>query len=351
MDVERLTYGFPPPQVYQKNPYSDDDDSSFGQDSYMSSCAQSYGSFDNNDDSDDEHISAPTPRFNSYATALASTTTRGSNTPRTQAPTPPSRLPQDVNVNVAAYTPEMAQLQSEVTIGNLQAEIKLLRAQLLDAQTPSTVTATSQPVSNEQDRMASIEASMSAMSSQFATWMTEVRHIARPPSSSSQGTKYSQEFTAEPPNSQQSKRADTRQMPDRPQPMQITNPPPGIQLFTHPISPPLLATQPSATTPPPTGYDPQHPDYLYLDNGDDSLFCVGRAGPADYKSDGIPKGLHPSPHQHKYSNSIQRAHNPPPSSPPSTSYRSPSSAQQSPVSMTGSFSPASLPVEGAHTER
>jgi hypothetical protein len=41
---------FPPPKVYQKNGYDNDDndDLSYGQASYMPSCAQSYASFDDN---------------------------------------------------------------------------------------------------------------------------------------------------------------------------------------------------------------------------------------------------------------------------------------------------------------
>jgi hypothetical protein len=62
---------FPAPKVYQKNSYNDDDDdSSFGQASYMSSCAQSYASFDNDMD---EQFFNPPGKYNSYASALSST--------------------------------------------------------------------------------------------------------------------------------------------------------------------------------------------------------------------------------------------------------------------------------------
>jgi hypothetical protein len=45
--LENIPSDFPDPKVYQKNEYVGDDDSSSGQASYMSSCAQSYGSYDN----------------------------------------------------------------------------------------------------------------------------------------------------------------------------------------------------------------------------------------------------------------------------------------------------------------
>jgi uncharacterized protein YxeA len=65
---------FPPPQVNQK--YSDnDDDSSAGHASYMSSCAQSYSSFDENGKENKQYLT-PSNESNSrsYAAVVQNTT-------------------------------------------------------------------------------------------------------------------------------------------------------------------------------------------------------------------------------------------------------------------------------------
>jgi hypothetical protein len=45
------------------------------------------------------------------------------------------------------------------------------------------------------------------------------------------------------------------------------------------------------------GYDPDNLQTLYLDNGDGSLFSVGKAGPNNFHPDGTVRGLRPSPNQ------------------------------------------------------
>ena len=301
VDTESLTVGFPAPQVYQKNPSDNDDDSSFGQASYMSSCAQSYGSFD----STDEALFQPpsSGRFSSYAAALSSE--KSPQLTPTQASQKPIDLTIPTNVELKEYQSTIANLQSEVTIATLQAEIKQLRAQLVGAHTPSTVTEMSQPTLTNTDtsRMDSLETSMAAMAVEFTKWMTEVRHLVQPPAESDQGTKHFQTDRDEQTLSQKSKRADTRSTPDRTYRMDTheNEHPSAVTLllpdstsnapFHHlPPSPQRLLTQ--LTTPPttPRGYDPSRPDTLYCDNGDGSLFSVGIAGPTNYDTDGMVPG-------------------------------------------------------------
>jgi hypothetical protein len=59
-------------------------------------------------------------------------------------------------------------------------------------------------------------------------------------------------------------------------------------------------------------YDPDRPQYLYLDNGDGSLFEAGEAGPKDFHPDGTIHGPRPAIKQYATSNSIQRAYDLPP---------------------------------------
>jgi hypothetical protein len=177
---------FPAPKVYQKNSYDDDnDDSSFGQASYMSSCAQSYASFEDNDTG--EQLFNPPGKYNLYASALSATvpTPTGTDvlipehrrTTRVEQPNPE-------HVQTNAYQTMIANLQHEVTIAQLQAEIQTLKADLCGVTTPSTVTKISTPISTTQepsttvDRMATIKNNMEILTQQFSTWMTELRNNA-----------------------------------------------------------------------------------------------------------------------------------------------------------------------------
>jgi hypothetical protein len=85
---------FPPPKVYQKNDeYDDDNDgSSYGQASYMSSCAQSCASFDDNDDEDPHYNPPGVQRHTSYATAVSGNGYGSSRIP-TQEPVIPQQEP------------------------------------------------------------------------------------------------------------------------------------------------------------------------------------------------------------------------------------------------------------------
>ena len=141
------------------------------------------------------------------------------------------------------------------------------------------------------------------MTTQFTNWMTEVRTAMEPGNVT--GSKHPQYLT-EDDSSPVSKRADTRNTPNRSQKdTPLTQDAPSIQLFwsgdqgAHsPLSPPTPHTAPMATTPDnprPAGYHPLRPQYLYTENGDGSLSSVGLAGPSDYDSQGKIRGPRPFP--------------------------------------------------------
>jgi hypothetical protein len=297
LQPENIPPGFSAPQVYQKNPYDHDDDSSSGQATYMSSCAQSYASYDTTTD-DDYYIQTPVNN-RSYAAALSGSRNIPPTMTEVHVPSRGARsVPATATPDTQEYHTVIAGLQADLTIANLQAEIKSLRAQLTDAQTPSTVTAYSGPeTSTEASRISSIETNMALMTQQFTTWMTEVRQIIEP--GSTIGTKHPQNsYTPSP-----AKRADTRPTPER----NLPPPPSPLSMDTgndflaeitaaeRPLTPPTpLPMTTSPTVSPPRGYHPLRPQYLYLDNGDGSLFECGIAGPNDFDSEGNVRGLRPS---------------------------------------------------------
>jgi hypothetical protein len=329
--------GFPTPQVYQKHQYENDDDSSSGQASYMSSCAQSYGSVDG---SVDEQFFDPPRQQQSYAAALtgASSTTSPTVTeviiPQRGTHSNPS------DKSAIDYNTVIAGLQANITIANLQAQVKSLQTQLLGVQTPSTVTASSAPEPEvNEDRMATLESNMALMATQFEAWMLEMRQARQ--DLPEQGTKHSQnDYIEQLPSSQRSKRADTRTTPNRTanpnhDPMDITDNS-RIQLFkevpsgtttpplspgpvTQPIQPKTtlrtqsdskrtrspespkftdMATLLAASASPqyPEGYDSDDPEYVYDENEDGTLFCIGLAQPNDFLPDGSIRGPQPSLH-------------------------------------------------------
>lgn len=306
--IDSIPDGFSRPQVHQKNSYDDDEDSSLGQDSYMSSCAQSYGSIDENIE-DDEFCSTP-GTYRSYAAVLAGSVTTAPSIMEVITQSRNSSDPTVTSVSEQEYKTVITGLQSDITIANLQAEVKLLKAQLLGAQTPSTVTESSAPEPpGTHDRMASIEANMEAMTAQFTEWMLELRRQpGTPPKVSEHGTKHTQaSYLEQLPSSQQSKRADTRSTPDRTQPQTDVQ---RTRLFQDPREDYGRAIDSSPT---PSSdrmdlsgidqtaisshpYDPARPQHLYCANGDGTLFCVGIAGPSDF-DDGNIRGLRPSKHQ------------------------------------------------------
>ena len=254
----------------------------------MSTCAQSYGSLDDSDTDETFHQPHGSTRYTSYAAAASSQKPPIHHDGPSECTTTASSLPTDVEVT--GYRSTIANLQAEATIASLQAEIKLLRTQLLGAQTPSTVTKMSQPTPSESTRMDSLESSMAAMTTKVTKWIKEVCHIVHPPESA-QGTKHHASHDDQPQS--QSKRADTRCTPDRRNPMDIQDPRSGPLLnrensFRHlPLSPQRILTQ--RLTPPttPRDTDPDH-DTLYSDNGDGSLFVVGTATSGDYDTTGRP---------------------------------------------------------------
>ena len=208
--------------------------------------------------------------------------------------TPSDPLPQDVEVT--AYRSVIATLQADVTIANLQAKIKLLRAQLLGAQTPSTVTETSYPDTRANEWMISMEQSIATMTSKFSNWMVEARQLVQPQQqlATIQGTKHSQNDYLHALSGQPSKRADTRNTPERGNTHTHSHPPnTSTALFPDTT---VILTQPNPKTPP-RGFSTSRPEYLYQDNGDGSLYQVGMAGPQDYDSDGHIQGPQPSPNQ------------------------------------------------------
>jgi hypothetical protein len=117
----------------------------------------------------------------------------------------------------------IAGLQANITIGNLQAEVKSRQAQLLRAQTPSTVTKLSaQETEAHADQMASIESNMERMTTQYTKWMGDMQQITiKPCQTPEHGTKHSQNKCIDQLlSSQQSKRADTQNTPEQIQNLQ-----------------------------------------------------------------------------------------------------------------------------------
>jgi hypothetical protein len=325
--LDNIPPDFPKPTVFQKNTYEGDDDSSSGQASYMSSCAQSYGSFD--DTIAEEQYFSPPGR--SYASALTGHT--------------PPAIERITEVLVPTAT--RAELQANATIASLQAEIKSLRTLLLGATTPSTVTESSAPEQTTANdaRMATIEHNMENMTKQFTMWMTELRqneHGHGPPTNDSRANsspphdndtimddkQQNKSPSDNAPTSHRSKRTDTRDTPERNAHME------GVELFSEtkpsPTSTPdPLLTQPSSQNTPrsdndgkrslspspihsptsmtsllaalakasptyPEGYDTDSPMYVYTDNGDGGLYCVGLAQPGDFHPDGTIRGPQPT---------------------------------------------------------
>ena len=268
----------------------DDDDSSSGQDSYISSCAQSYASFDDTDSSNLQYCN-PYPNPKSYAEAVLPKM-RASPTVQEVCIAPP------VDANIQQFRDK---------ISGLEAELAALKIQF-GQQTPSTVTEGSTPGVNT--RMDKFESTMM----DFKDWMKEMVTIMRdgprsPPhspfpvhTSGYQPSKRTQDSSAHPPqfqythttrhidspSSHQSKWAVTRHTPEKGDPMltQPTEYDPSTQLFSDQAS--RFRRYPRKTT----GYNPAEPEQIYHDNGDGRLFAVGLAGPQGYDSQGIRRRCH-----------------------------------------------------------
>jgi hypothetical protein len=279
---------FPIAQVHQRY-HSDEEDSSAGHASYMSSCAQSYGEFDETDADTANYLTpANAPSPTSYAAAVNSAPASSS--------TPMVR-------EVIIQDPETRKL-----IEGLQAEIASLKLQRGN-QTPSTVTtATSTPDSRTIARIEQVESHMHDLKN----WMSEMVNLMREKpdqtssltSASAQGTKHSNDPVS--PPSHQSKRANTSHTPDRP-------------MYPHHLG---------YSNPGNTGYS----------GGNDGNFHPNQYGP--YFPPGLPPGYHngyplsigpppPSPHYSQQSY------------PPSPLGTQPMSLTQEPHSFTQSRQPDS----------
>jgi hypothetical protein len=186
---------FPPPQVNQK--WNDtDDDSSAGHASYMSSCAQSYGSFNENDEETKQYMTpSMVSNSRSYAAVLQ------------------TRM--DIPMVTEVRVPDPTSMR---LIAELQAEITRLKQQQ-GIHTPSTVTATSTPDTTTTERLDQVENRIQDVHK----WMNEMVQMMRDAKietpadrqqQNNQGTKHSTEI--ESPQRHQSKRTDTRATPERP---------------------------------------------------------------------------------------------------------------------------------------
>ncbi len=362
---ETIPTSFPTPQVSQK--FSDeDDDSSAGQVSYMSSCAQSYGSIDENDDAYASYFEPPNETsYRSYA-AVTKATPLAKTYPTT--PTP--------------ETIEIREFRS--IIKGLETELAVFKGM----RTPSTVTEISTPdtyLTNATARMDVFEANISELkdmmenmatlikSSQKAEGKTTInptgaknghespqssatrKRTDTPQQLANPGFYIDENLSTQPspshrydtPPYHSKKRTDTRQTPNRGDPMitQTTDNATRIQLFQESNENAYRQNRyPNHAGGSPHGYDPNRPQQLYLDNGDGSLVAVGVATANDFDEYGNIHGARPSPNQPNPSN-IQRARYPYEMGQPSGQL---SPAQQSQESVTGSPS-QSLLAEGAKT--
>jgi hypothetical protein len=112
---------FPPPKVYQKNGFddNDDDDSRYGQASYMSSCAQSYASFDDDDANEQYyHPLSGVTCHASYAAAVSGTFPGYGGRGPPKEPIIPQHEPL-TNIEITEFQSAIANLQNDVTIAQL----------------------------------------------------------------------------------------------------------------------------------------------------------------------------------------------------------------------------------------
>lgn len=194
--LETCPAHFPSPQVNQQYGDADDEDSSAGHASYMSSCAQSYGEFDETDEATMQYFTPANTSTMSYAAAV--------NSKPNSTATP---MVKEVTIR---------DTETRLLIAGLQAEIATLKLQQ-GHQTPSTVTATSTPDNRTIDRIEQVETSMTDLRKWMSEMVTLMRdqqnHSNASPSNSVQGIKHPHEPVS--PPSHQTKRANTGSTPDR----------------------------------------------------------------------------------------------------------------------------------------
>jgi hypothetical protein len=310
---------FPPPRVNQK--YADEEDDSSGHASYMSSCAQSYGTFQE-DDTLDEAFFCPPSNERTYTHSYADA---ARNAPST-------------NQNQLAVT-EIQFSETETALRSVIQDLKNELRQLKGAQTPSTVTDVSIPeseASKMRQRMDNFENNVQSIQ----TMMQGMQEMMR----ATTAKRNPQETPNQPQENHQAKRADTRGTPER------------ASHQNH--NPQGLSTQPS----------PQR-ILQYADNGDGSMFPVWSvaAPPGGYPQTQPPyignshghgqRGQHntppggwvhnqfhqqPPPHQQHQQHQQQHHHPPDPTSPP---------RQDPEEQMLINSPPRSLLAEGAKTYR
>jgi hypothetical protein len=208
---------FPAAQVNQKF-FDTDDDSSAGQASYMSNCAQSYGTLDDTGDSEFKFFSLSNDRpATSYADAVKRNTTMSTPSVDTATTHPET-------VEIKSHSSQIAELKAEITIANLQAEVLRLKTQMqshVDAQTPSTVTEASVETPHPTgDRITKIKDSLELLTATFNKWlakeMTKDAPVDQSDTRSSSHSKRQARTTDKSPTSTQSnhtKRKDTKGTP------------------------------------------------------------------------------------------------------------------------------------------
>jgi hypothetical protein len=172
---------YPPPQVHQK--YSDDDDDSSGQASYMSSCAQSYGSFNEGDETDETYfIPQESTNHNSYANVAR-------------------QAIHNEGLSGKEIQFKATELELRSIIATLQKEVNELKG----AQTPSTVTAETTTPSSETVQLTT---RMEQFEDSVTTMMNRMSDMLEGNDSKQKALDYSDA-------SHRDKRVDNRTTPDR----------------------------------------------------------------------------------------------------------------------------------------
>jgi hypothetical protein len=249
---------YPKPQVNQR--YTDDDgDNSSGQASYMSSCAQSYGSFDDGKEIDEAFYVPPEANTHFlYADAVTQSTAAST-----------------ASLTGQALQFKATENEQRDIIATLQHEVQELKG----GQTPSTVTAENSTATTEASQLA---AGMDTFESNVTSMMNQMSAMLS-------GASRHQSGDTESRTTHQDKQADSRLTPERP-------------------------THNNTTIQPET-----EPRELWMDNGDGSTFSVGYAalpGQLGYPRSQllvpgqVPMHGHPyhHPHQHQQEVANQRLH-------------------------------------------
>jgi hypothetical protein len=179
---------YPPPQVHQKY-FDDDDDSSSGQASYMSSCAQSYGSFNEGDDANEAYFAHQESTNNNSYADVARHATRND------------------GLSGKEIQFKATKLELRSIIATLQKEVNELKG----SQTPSTVTA---KITTPSSEAAQLTTRMEQFEDSVTTMMNRMSDMLEGNDSKKKAVNYSDV-------SHRDKRVDHRTTPDRHPPAQI----------------------------------------------------------------------------------------------------------------------------------